>query len=108
MLSATAFMSFAVILWLVVAKLGNGNEEDEISSAASANDDETVATTTSKFPFHHRVEDVQKFVPGQVPAFDFLSIVGKKILGEISISISASQKFNTFARHSTILATLNT
>ena len=52
-LSATAFMSFASILWLVVAKLATGNE-DEASETASANNDEDEATNvltsvTSKF-----------------------------------------------------------
>lgn len=44
-LSATAFMSFASILWLVVAKLATGNE-DEASETASANNDEDEAPHT--------------------------------------------------------------
>ena len=53
-LSATAFMSFASILWLVVAKLATGNE-DEASETASANNDEdeaphTLTSVTSKLP----------------------------------------------------------
>ena len=52
-LSATAFMSFASILWLVVAKLATGNE-DEASETASANNDEdeapnTLTSVTSRF-----------------------------------------------------------
>ena len=44
-LPVTAFMSFASILWLVVAKLATGNE-DEASETASANNDEDEAPHT--------------------------------------------------------------
>lgn len=49
-LPVTAFMSFASILWLVVAKLAtSGNEDEASSSTASANndDDHHVAVTVS-------------------------------------------------------------
>ena len=50
LLPVTAFMSFASILWLVVAKLATaGNEDEASSSTASANndDDDTEAVTVS-------------------------------------------------------------
>ena len=48
-LPVTAFMSFASILWLVVAKLANSGNEEEAgtTSTASANNEDHLAVTVS-------------------------------------------------------------